>query len=51
MGGLASCRGGGGHLSLVVLVSEKPKLVREMSGNFIYLCCWQPCRELSYILA
>jgi len=29
MGGLAGCRGGGGRLSLVVLVSEKPNLVSE----------------------
>jgi len=43
MGGLAGCRGGGGHLSLVVLVSEKPNSVSEKSGNFIYLWCWQPC--------
>ena len=33
MGGLAGCRGGGGHLSLVVLVSEKPNLVSEKSGK------------------
>ena len=41
MGGLAGCRGGGGSLSLVVLVSEKPNLVSEKSGKsqgilFIY---------------
>ena len=29
MGGLDGCRGGGGRLSLVVLVSEKPNLVSE----------------------
>jgi len=46
MGGLDGCRGGGGRLSLVVLVSEKPNLVREKSGNFIYLWCWQPCCDL-----
>jgi len=50
MGGLAGCTGGGGRLSLVVLVngkpnlvSEKPNLVSEKSGNFINLWCWQPC--------
>jgi hypothetical protein len=36
-GELDSCRGGGDRLSLVVLVSEKPNLVSEKSGNFIYL--------------
>jgi len=41
MGGLAGCRGGGGHLKLVVLVSEKPNSVSEKSGKsqgilFIY---------------
>ena len=34
MGGFAGCRGGGGGgLSLVVLVSEKPNLVSEKSGK------------------
>jgi len=33
MGGLDGCRGGGGRLSLVVLVSEKPNLVSEKSGK------------------
>jgi len=42
MGGLDGCRVGRGRLGLVVLVSEKPYLVSEKSGNFIYLCCWQP---------
>jgi len=42
MGELAGCTGGGGRLSLVVLVSEKPNLVSEKSGNFINLWCWQP---------
>ena len=48
MGGLNGCRGGGGRLSLVVLVSEKPNLVREKSGKFIYLWCWQPCKCIKY---
>jgi len=43
MGGLDGCRGGGGRLSVVVLVSENPNLVSEKSGNCIYLWCWQPC--------
>ena len=41
MGGLASCRGGGGGLSLVVLVSEKPNLVSEKSGKsqgILFIC-------------
>jgi hypothetical protein len=42
MCGLDSCRGGGGRLSLVVLVNEKLNLVREKSGKFINLWCWQP---------
>jgi len=29
MGGLAGCTGGGGRVSLVVLVNEKPNLVSE----------------------
>jgi len=29
VGGLDGCMGGGGRLSLVVLVSEKPNLVSE----------------------
>jgi len=38
MGGLAGCRGGGGHLSLVV---EKPNSVSEKSGKsqgIIFIC-------------
>ena len=41
MGGLAGCRGGGGRLSLVVLVSEKPNLVSEKSGKsqgILFIC-------------
>jgi len=41
MGGLAGCRGGGGHLSLVVLVSEKPNSVSEKSGKsqgILFIC-------------
>ena len=41
MGGLAGCRGGGGGLGLVVLVSEKPKLVSEKSGKsqgILFIC-------------
>ena len=41
MGGLASCRGGGGHLSSVVLVSEKPNLVSEKLGKsqeILFIC-------------
>jgi len=41
MGGLAGCRGGGGGLSLVVLVSEKPYLVSEKSGKsqgILFIC-------------
>jgi len=41
MGGLAGCMGGGGHLSLVVLVSEKPNLVSEKSGKsqgILFIC-------------
>jgi len=38
MGGLDGCRGGGGRLSLVVLVSEQPYLVSEMSGKFLFIC-------------
>jgi len=41
MGGLACCRGGGGGLSLVVLVSEKPNLVSEKSGKsqgILFIC-------------
>ena len=41
MGGFASCRGGGGGLSLVVLVSEKPNLVSEKSGKsqgILFIC-------------
>jgi len=41
MGGLAGCRGGGGGLSLVVLVSEKPNLVSEKSGKsqgILFIC-------------
>jgi len=50
MGGLDGCRGGGGRLSLVVLVGEKPNLVSEKSGNFIYLWCWQPCLDKGFNL-
>jgi len=41
MGGLDSCSGGGGHLSLVVLVSENPNLVSEKSrkGQGILFIC------------
>jgi len=38
---LAGCRGGGGHLSFVVLVSEKPNLVSEKSGKsqgILFIC-------------
>jgi len=41
MGGLDGCRAGGGRLSLVVLVSEKPYLVREKSGKsqgILFIC-------------
>jgi len=41
MGGLAGCMGGGGGLSLVVLVSEKPNLVSEKSGKsqgILFIC-------------
>jgi len=41
MGGLAGCRGGGGGLCLVVLVSEKPNLVSEKSGKsqgILFIC-------------
>ena len=41
MGGMAGCREGGGHLSLVVLVSEKPNLVSEKSGKsqgILFIC-------------
>jgi len=41
MGGLDGCRGVGGRLSLVVLVSEKPNLVSEMSGKsqgILFIC-------------
>jgi len=41
MGGLDGCRGGGGCLSLVVLVSEKPNLVSEKSGKsqgILFIC-------------
>jgi len=41
MGGLDGCRGGGGRLSLVVLVSEKPNLVSEKSGKsqgILFIC-------------
>ena len=41
MGGLAGCGGGGGHLSLVVLVSEKPNSVSEKSGKsqgILFIC-------------
>jgi len=41
MGGLDGCSGGGGNLSLVVLVSEKPNLVREKSGKsqgILFIC-------------
>ena len=41
MGGLAGCRGGGGGLSLVVSVSEKPNLVSEKSGKsqgILFIC-------------
>ena len=41
MGGLAGCRGGGGGVSLVVLVSEKPNLVSEKSGKsqgILFIC-------------
>jgi len=41
LGGLAGCRGGGGGLSLVVLVSEKPYLVSEKSGKsqgILFIC-------------
>jgi len=41
MGGLDGCRGGGGHLSLVVLVSEKPNSVSEKSGKsqgILFIC-------------
>jgi len=41
MGRLAGCRGGGGRLSLVVLVSEKPNLVSEKSGKsqgILFIC-------------
>ena len=41
MGELAGCRGGGGGLSLVVLVSEKPNLVSEKSGKsqgILFIC-------------
>jgi len=41
MGGLAGCRGGGGHLSLVVLVSERPNSVSEKSGKsqgILFIC-------------
>ena len=38
---MAGCRGGGGGLSLVVLVSEKPNLVSEKSGKsqgILFIC-------------
>jgi len=41
MGGLAGWRGGGGGVNLVVLVSEKPNLVSEMSGKsqgILFIC-------------
>ena len=41
MGGLDGCSGGGGNLSLVVLVSEKPNLVSEKSGKsqgILFIC-------------
>ena len=41
MGRLDGCRGGEGRLSLVVLVSEKPYLVREKSGKspgILFIC-------------
>jgi len=41
MGGLDGCRGGGGRLSLVVLVSEKSNLVSEKSGKsqgILFIC-------------
>ena len=41
MSGLDGFRGGGGRLSLVVLVSEKPNLVSEKSGKsqgIIFFC-------------
>jgi len=41
MGGLDGCRGGGGCVSLVVLVSEKPNLVSEKSGKsqgILFIC-------------
>jgi len=40
-GGLDGCRGGGGRLSLIVLVSEKPNLVSEKSGKsqgILFIC-------------
>jgi len=40
-GGLAGCRAGGGGVSLVVLVSENPNLVREKSGKsqgILFIC-------------
>jgi len=38
---LAGCRGGGGGVSLVVFVSEKPNLVSEKSGKsqgILFIC-------------
>jgi hypothetical protein len=49
-GGLDSWRGGVGSLSSEVLVSEKPNLVSEKSGNFIYIWCWQPCIALALMV-
>ena len=51
MGGLDGCRGGGGRLSLVVLVSEKPNLVSEKSGKSqgILLICGAGNIFVSYL--
>jgi len=41
MSGSDGCMGGGSHLSLVVLVSEKLNLVREKSGKsqgILFIC-------------
>jgi len=53
MGGMDGCRGGGGRLSLVVLVSEIPYLVREVRkvSEFYLSVVLATLRTMSNILS